>query len=380
MNTYVIGGFGHKVSEATIFAFMRRYGIDPAQICSPGKTKNPRSTDGSAKANGSAETNGPAKASIPQVDTNQKKITMVLGTGGETPEMRVDPSYTAKRRANFQQTIEDASARVIILARVDRTVIEVAQQYNIPIVHAMVRYEKDYGAINVAWGYDDAMKGYFLTISDSRLAWASHASEDVNNICYKVADDGAGRYFDMNTYRVGGFGHKVSEETIFTFMRRYKIDPDKIGTPEAVDVDEGPGGQKEHYDIAFTSPEKYLDPTYIKERKEELEKVIKTSLIKPAIIHIPRIDRTITELAEQHNIPILRQQEPPLSTKRTVFFYDLETYGDGVKECAYPDCRMPEMEGLVVHKRCARCKKVWYCSRTCQMADWKTHKAECQES
>lgn len=29
-------------------------------------------------------------------------------------------------------------------------------------------------------------------------------------------------------------------------------------------------------------------------------------------------------------------------------------------------------------KRCSKCKQVWYCSRDCQLSDWKVHKPTCQ--
>ena len=28
-------------------------------------------------------------------------------------------------------------------------------------------------------------------------------------------------------------------------------------------------------------------------------------------------------------------------------------------------------------KRCSKCKSVWYCSRECQVQNWKDHKATC---
>ena len=56
--------------------------------------------------------------------------------------------------------------------------------------------------------------------------------------------DGGGKYFDLNTYRAGGFGHRVSEETMFTFMRRYGINPDNIKSGDG-GMDEGAEGVKE---------------------------------------------------------------------------------------------------------------------------------------
>eukprot|EP00580_Thalassiosira_gravida_P009865 CAMPEP_0201647910 /NCGR_PEP_ID=MMETSP0493-20130528/36658_1 /ASSEMBLY_ACC=CAM_ASM_000838 /TAXON_ID=420259 /ORGANISM="Thalassiosira gravida, Strain GMp14c1" /LENGTH=147 /DNA_ID=CAMNT_0048123429 /DNA_START=30 /DNA_END=473 /DNA_ORIENTATION=- len=29
-------------------------------------------------------------------------------------------------------------------------------------------------------------------------------------------------------------------------------------------------------------------------------------------------------------------------------------------------------------KRCNQCKSIWYCSRNCQVSDWKSHKAQCK--
>ncbi|KAG0305302.1 hypothetical protein BGZ99_002146, partial [Dissophora globulifera] len=95
-------------------------------------------------------------------------------------------------------------------------------------VHKMVRYSKDEGPINVVWGHDETLGGYFLAVVDSRLAWQSEATEDVNEICEDISEDGGGSYFDLNTYRTGGFGRKVTEKTIFVFMKRYGIDPTTI--------------------------------------------------------------------------------------------------------------------------------------------------------
>ncbi|KAG0242952.1 hypothetical protein BGW41_003117 [Actinomortierella wolfii] len=151
----------------------------------------------------------------------------------------------------------------------------------------MVRYEKTRGPINVAWGYDEPLKGYFLTVTDYRLEWKEGATAEVNDIASKVGTSGEGNYFELNTYPVGGFGFKVSEETIFTYMRRYGINPDKIFTNDAVSIDE--------------------------------------------------------------DIKICRNIQ---------------------------NCKVRETANNL---RCSRCKYAWYCSKECQVADWKSHKAECDE-
>ena len=43
----------------------------------------------------------------------------------------------------------------------------------------------------------------------------------------------------------------------------------------------------------------------------------------------------------------------------------------GVPTCAVCGCE--------ADKRCSLCAEVWYCGRDCQVADWKTHKAQCEE-
>lgn len=30
-------------------------------------------------------------------------------------------------------------------------------------------------------------------------------------------------------------------------------------------------------------------------------------------------------------------------------------------------------------QRCSRCKKAWYCSRSCQVTHWSQHKDECEK-
>ncbi|KAG0232834.1 hypothetical protein BGW42_007843 [Actinomortierella wolfii] len=149
----------------------------------------------------------------------------------------------------------------------------------------MVRHEKTQGLIHIAWGYDDPLQGYFLTITDYRLSWMLGAGEKVNEIANKVSFDGGGHYLNLNTYPYFGFGYKVSEEVLFTYMRRYGINPHRIGKEDA--------------------------------------------------------------LVEDMT----------------------------VKKCALPGCRLMK-EDL---KQCSKCKSAWYCSKQCQVEDWKSHKTTCRE-
>lgn len=102
----------------------------------------------------------------------------------------------------------------------------------------MVRHTKNLGAIRIAWGYDDALQGYFFTVYDDRLKWQKGQSSEVDKVTEKVSMDGGGNYFDLNTYPTGGFGTRVSEKTMFTFMRRYGINPGKIKSSDG-----GMGGE-----------------------------------------------------------------------------------------------------------------------------------------
>ncbi|KAG0045324.1 hypothetical protein BGZ83_009438 [Gryganskiella cystojenkinii] len=136
----------------------------------------------------------------------------------------------------------------------------------------------------MSWGYDDNLEGYFFALTDTRLESERDQTDEVTKITEKVSESGGGNYFDLNSYPRYGFAHRVSEKTIFTFMRRFGIDPTKIRTTnDAVDK------------------------------------------------------------------------------------------GHSEKECGL--CGTPE----VLLKRCSRCKNQSYCSKSCQTADWKTHKTNCHE-
>ncbi|KAF9913681.1 hypothetical protein BX616_009748 [Lobosporangium transversale] len=265
----------------------------------------------------------------------------------------------------------------------------------------MVRHEMKEGNIKIAWGYDDGLLGYFLSVYDERLKWKGNSSEEVNSICEKVCSTGDGAYFDLNTYPFGGFGYKVSEKTMFAFMRRYGIDPTKVNHPTGgIEVNKGqdkkatsaptaaiPHGVQRMNEEA-TTPEMRIDPNYIKHRETKLRDVLEnTTPGQTRTICVKRFDRTIRNLAQEYDVSLMRG--PMSNVLPTVslddfqkgkgagitFYLSEEGCEVGFKECAHPDCCIPERGER--HKRCNQCKKAIYCSRTCQVADWKHHKKTC---
>jgi len=81
------------------------------------------------------------------------------------------------------------------------------------------------GDIEVAYGYDNGLQGYFLSVIDRRLKWHKNASADANAVTESFGlGDGGGGYFDINT--TTGFGKTVSKDVYVEFLKRY-------GVPEA---------------------------------------------------------------------------------------------------------------------------------------------------
>ncbi|KAF9201720.1 hypothetical protein BGZ49_008073 [Haplosporangium sp. Z 27] len=235
----------------------------------------------------------------------------------------------------------------------------------------MVRQEKIEGTFHISWGYDAALFGYFLTVADKRLEWNIEASEEVNLISSKICEHGGGCYLELNTYPTGGFGHKVSKDTIFTYMKRYGVNPPEVNTSGNTSVYLHGGGE---------TPELRIDPDYINRRRARLEESIINSENSPICILLSRIDRTVQELCEKYEVPILRVGiVPPESLLFTIFFFPQELYAKDFKQCVHPDCCIPERDEIKI-KKCGKCKKATYCSQTCQTAHWKEHKKECQAS
>jgi hypothetical protein len=80
-----------------------------------------------------------------------------------------------------------------------------------------------------------------------------------------------------------------------------------------------------------------------------------------------------------NNAPDIHHSESPmLKEARTADFThlkkELATAGRLVRRCA--QCNKMDSEAAS-HKKCVGCKRVAYCDRACQKADWKRHKAHC---
>ncbi|CAF1138455.1 unnamed protein product [Brachionus calyciflorus] len=76
----------------------------------------------------------------------------------------------------------------------------------------MVRFTIEGTPITVAYGYDEGLSDYFLSVYDKRL---------------EIKDDGGGSYFDLHTGKIG-FGMRVSIETIRVYLARYGVPKKKI--------------------------------------------------------------------------------------------------------------------------------------------------------
>ena len=81
--------------------------------------------------------------------------------------------------------------------------------------------------ISVAYGYD-GMTDVFLSVFDKRLAYNSDSTDKVNAVTESIGNgDGGGSYFDLHTGSYG-FGKKVDDNTMATFLKRYGVSVDKI--------------------------------------------------------------------------------------------------------------------------------------------------------
>ena len=84
--------------------------------------------------------------------------------------------------------------------------------------------------ISVAYGYDPST-GVVLSVRDKRLQWDREASAKVNAVAKKMSGQDVfnGSYFDLHTGK-SGFGIKVDDETMATYLRRYGVPEDMVAS------------------------------------------------------------------------------------------------------------------------------------------------------
>ncbi|CAB9511323.1 MYND finger [Seminavis robusta] len=91
----------------------------------------------------------------------------------------------------------------------------------------MVRFEIHDGPLSVAFGHDTAT-GVFLSVSDEDLRYSPIATRQVNNVAEAIGvGDGGGSYVDLHTGPVG-FGVKVDDATMKTYLERFGASEDEI--------------------------------------------------------------------------------------------------------------------------------------------------------
>mmetsp|Transcript_5112 Transcript_5112/g.7909 ORF Transcript_5112/g.7909 Transcript_5112/m.7909 type:complete len:175 (-) Transcript_5112:62-586(-) len=95
-----------------------------------------------------------------------------------------------------------------------------------PLHHPSCRFTIQQGSIRIAYGFDHISE-YFLAVTDSRLKWDESASAEVNSVCEAVFESGEGSLFNIHT-GFGGFGRRVSRETMGEFWKRYSVRPEHV--------------------------------------------------------------------------------------------------------------------------------------------------------
>lgn len=94
----------------------------------------------------------------------------------------------------------------------------------------MPRYEiHDGDNIRVTFGVtDDDASRVFLSVYDNRIKYDPYASAGVNKVAECIQCSGDGCFLDLHTGS-NGFGHRVDDDTMATYLRRYGVTEDQIG-------------------------------------------------------------------------------------------------------------------------------------------------------
>ena len=90
-----------------------------------------------------------------------------------------------------------------------------------------MRYEIKGDPISIAYG-DSESSGVFLSVYDQRLRYDGNSTSNVNAVTEKIGvHDGGGSYFDLHTGAYG-FGIRVDDETMTTYLKRFGVTDDCI--------------------------------------------------------------------------------------------------------------------------------------------------------
>ncbi|KAL1754299.1 hypothetical protein FB107DRAFT_275863 [Schizophyllum commune] len=89
----------------------------------------------------------------------------------------------------------------------------------------MVRCEIRQGSTEVAYGFDPVI-GYFFSVCDSRIAYRSNSTAEVNTTCEEIDASGSGAYVSLTTGM--GIGKKVSKDTMAVFWERFDVPQSQI--------------------------------------------------------------------------------------------------------------------------------------------------------
>ena len=196
----------------------------------------------------------------------------------------------------------------------------------------MTRYEIEGSPISVAYGTDH-VHGVFLSVFDNRLMYDKEASQAVNEVCNNIGvKDGGGSYFDLHTGE-SGFGQKVNEATMRVYLARYGVPDDKI---------------KKLFAKICT--------------KCAVCKKLTSSVITCSCIL--QIKEYRCKECQTRDCPEFHKLVSALSNT-----LDIKDKGLTASTCL--SC------GKYSTATCAKCHCTYYCSKSCQRADWPVHKFIC---
>jgi hypothetical protein len=95
-------------------------------------------------------------------------------------------------------------------------------------VHAMPHFVIEGDPIHIAYGFDPTFSGVFLSVYDNRLKYDPDASKKVNDATESISSNGGGGcYLDLHT-GISGFGQRVNDVTMSTYLKRFGVSEERI--------------------------------------------------------------------------------------------------------------------------------------------------------